>query len=162
MNYLFIDKTSVCDGDGVRTVLWVSGCSCQCHGCQNPESWDFNAGKPFTNQVKQQLFEYLNKPFISGVTLSGGHPLDRRNIDVVTALAKEIKYRFPQKTIWIYTGYIWDDVKQFECMKYTDVLIDGAFVESLKDITLQFRGSSNQRIIDVQKSLQIGDVVLWQ
>lgn len=149
MNYLAIYKTSLADGDGWRTVLFVSGCHHHCKGCHNPESWNPKAGKPFTNETKEFLFSCINE-YIDGLTISGGDPLYKSNIKTVTALCKEFKEKFPDKTIWLYTGNLYRDSKHLPIMKYIDVVVDGEFKEELKDTTLAFRGSLNQRIIDTK------------
>ena len=149
MNYLAIYRASLADGEGWRTVLFVSGCHHHCKGCQNPESWNPNAGHPFTKEVKDYLFNCITDE-ISGLTISGGDPLYKRNVEDVTKLCKEFKERFPNKTIWLYTGNLYRDSKNLEVMKYVDVVVDGEFREDLKDTTLAFRGSVNQRIIDTK------------
>lgn len=161
MNYLSITKAEVANGNGVRVCLWVSGCPHHCDGCQNPESWDFDNGKPFTPYSLSSLISEINKDYCDGLTLTGGDPLAEPNIVEVTDVAKTVKELFPDKTIWCYTGYDYDSVKAEEIMKYIDVLVDGEFVKSKRDISLKWRGSSNQRVIDVKKSLQTGNVVLY-
>lgn len=148
MNYIKIYKASLADGEGWRTVLFVAGCNHKCKGCHNPESWNPKAGSPFTEEVKEQLFNAITDN-IDGLTISGGDPLYKKNLPEVTALCKEFKERFPDKTIWVYTGNLYRDSNKLEIMKYIDVLVDGEFRLDLKDTTLAFRGSSNQRIIDV-------------
>lgn len=150
MNYISIYKASLADGEGWRTVLFVSGCHHHCKECHNPESWNPNAGQPFTNDVKEFLFKCVDNDFISGLTVSGGDPLYKKNIDEVTKLCKEFKERFPNKTIWLYTGNLYRDSKNLEVMKYVDVVVDGEFRVEQKDTTLAFRGSQNQRIIDTK------------
>ena len=166
MNYEKIDKCSVSNGVGVRTVLWVSGCDIHCRNCHNPQTWDFNSGIPFTEDTMQEILYDLSKPYIKGCTLSGGHPIDPHNAPEVLKIVKRVKMVFPNKDIWIYSGYTWEDIIQNdtlkEILKYTDVLVDGAYVDELRDISLPFRGSSNQRIIDVKKTLEKGEIVLWQ
>ena len=166
MNYEKIDKCSVSNGSGVRTVLWVSGCDIHCRNCQNPQTWDFNSGIPFTEDTMQELLYDLSKPYIKGCTLSGGHPLDPHNAPKVLEIVKRVKMVFPNKDIWIYSGYVWENIIKDETLreilKYTDVLVDGAYIDELRDISLPFRGSSNQRIIDVPKSLTENKVILWQ
>lgn len=147
MNYHKIEKISIANGTGIRTVLWVSGCTHHCKGCHNPQTWDVASGKLFDEEAKKELFEALSNSWNSGLTLSGGDPLHPVNRDFVTILAREVKEKFPEKTIWMYTGYTYEDVKDLEVMKYIDVVVDGKFVEDLKDISIKFRGSSNQRII---------------
>ena len=166
MNYEKIDKCSVSNGSGVRTVLWVSGCDIHCRNCQNPQTWDFDSGIPFTEETMQELLYDLSKPYIKGLTLSGGHPLDPHNAPKVLEIVKRVKMVFPNKDIWIYSGYVWEDIIKDntlkEILKCTDVLVDGAYVDELRDISLAFRGSSNQRIIDVKKTLDSNEVILWQ
>ena len=155
-----IDKTSLVDGIGVRSVLWISGCNVNCPGCQNPESWDPCAGHVFDKTAKEQLYSYLNLPFVDGITFSGGHPLDPANKLGVIELIHDIRTRFPTKSIWLYTGYIWESFKSEEWVKDVDVIVDGPFILAQRDITLPYRGSKNQRIIDVKKSLQTNQIVL--
>ena len=166
MNYEKIDKCSVSNGVGVRTVLWVSGCDIRCRNCHNPQTWDFDSGIPFTEETIQELLYDLSKPYIKGLTLSGGHPLDPHNAPKVLEIVKRVKMVFPNKDIWIYSGYVWEDIIKDntlkEILKCTDVLVDGAYVDELRDISLAFRGSSNQRIIDVKKTLDSNEVILWQ
>ena len=166
MNYEKVDKCSVSNGAGVRTVLWVSGCDVHCHNCHNPQTWDFNSGIPFTDDTMQEILYDLSKPYIKGLTISGGHPLDPRNAPKVLEIVKRVKMVFPNKDIWIYSGYVWENIIKDETLreilKYSDVLVDGAYVDELRDISLPFKGSSNQRIIDVQKSLAENKVVLWE
>ena len=166
MNYEKVDKCSVSNGAGVRTVLWVSGCDVHCHNCHNPQTWDFNSGIPFTDDTMQEILYDLSKPYIKGLTLSGGHPLDPHNAPKVLEIVKRVKMVFPNKDIWIYSGYEWEDIIKNETLreilKYTDVLVDGAYIDELRDISLPFRGSSNQRIIDVEKSLTENKVILWE
>ena len=166
MNYEKIDKCSVSNGLGVRTVLWVSGCDVHCKSCHNQSTWDFNAGQPFTEDTMQEILLTLTKPYISRFTLSGGHPLDPHNAPKVLEIVKRVKMVFPNKDIWIYSGYVWEDIIKDntlkEILECTDVLVDGAYVDELRDISLAFRGSSNQRIIDVKKTLNSNEVILWQ
>lgn len=166
MNYEKIDKCSVSNGLGVRTVLWVSGCDIHCKNCHNQSTWDFNSGIQFTEETMQELLYDLSKPYIKGLTLSGGHPLDPHNAPEVLKIVKRIKMVFPNKDIWIYSGYEWNYIIQDETlreiMKYTDILVDGAYVDELRDISLPFKGSSNQRIIDAPKSLIENKVILWE
>lgn len=164
MNYHKIEKFSVENGNGIRVVLWISGCSLHCRGCQNPHTHSFKSGKLFDEAAKQELFEALDKPYIQGITFSGGHPLEPENVEEVISLAREIKEKFPTKDIWLYTGYLWEEIyyKQIaRILLYIDVLIDGEFIEEQKDLTLLWRGSSNQRVIDVQESLKKGGIILY-
>ena len=190
MNYHNITYPDQNNGDGLRVVLWLSGCSHHCKGCQNPQTWDTNSGVPFDESAKEEIFKELNKDYISGITLSGGDPLNEANLDGVLGLVNQIRLLFPQKTIWLYTGYrvrgiqeglfvltpnvitdkisdhkeiinrVNEDVKRSDIIKQCDVLIDGRYIEKKRDITLKWRGSSNQRVINVQKSLQKNEIVL--
>lgn len=150
MNYLAIYKTSLLDGIGWRTVLFVSGCSHKCEGCHNPQSWNPKAGKKFTDTIKEFIFEQISSNQLDGLTISGGDPLYEGNIKEVTKLCKEFKERFPKKNIWLYTGSLYEEVKDLEVMKYIDVLVDGPFILEQRDTTIPFRGSTNQRVINVK------------
>lgn len=161
MRYHNITKDDMLNGEGLRVVLWVAGCEHCCPDCQNPETWDINGGIPFDQYAKEEVFEELKKPYISGITLSGGDPFHHQNREGILQLVKDIKKTFPNKTIWAYTGYIWGLVKDLEVMKYLDVLVDGSFDKNLLDTRLHWIGSSNQRIIDVQESLKQDTVVLY-
>lgn len=154
MNYHNITKDDMLNGDGLRVVLWVAGCEHHCNGCQNPITWDINGGIPFDANAKQEIFEQLDKDYISGITFSGGDPLHPNNEKTIYALILEIKQLYPDKTIWMYTGYDWEDIYYYPIMKYVDVLVDGEFKIRYLDTSLCWRGSYNQRVIDVQKSLQ--------
>lgn len=162
MRYHNITKDDMLNGDGLRVVLWVAGCNHGCKECHNPVTWDPNGGIEFDEQAKAELLEQLAKDYISGITFSGGDPLHPGNIEAVTALAKEIKQTFTAKTIWLYTGDSWEDILDREIVKYLDVLVDGEFKIDLKDERLHWKGSSNQRVIDVQKSLREGEVHLHE
>ena len=147
MNYLNILDCSIADGEGVRIVLFVSGCPHHCLGCHNPESWNFNAGKEFTDSTLNKIYELLNRKYIDGLTISGGEPLSPQNKPQVLDICKSVKEKFPDKNIWVYTGYKLDDEQMEELKQYIDVVVDGEFIQNLRDITLPFRGSSNQRIL---------------
>ena len=166
MNYIKTSKNDIANGIGIGCVLWVSGCRCGCKNCHNQSTWDFNAGQPFTEDTMQEILLTLTKPYISRFTISGGHPLDPQNAPEVLKIVKRVKMVFPNKDIWIYSGYEWENIIKDETlreiMKYTDVLVDGPYIDNLRDISLPFRGSSNQRIIDVQKSLVSNQIVLWK
>lgn len=152
MKYLNILDCDIIDGEGVRVTLFVSGCSHRCKGCHNPESWDAFGGKEFTEETIERIEKLLDRDFVDGLTLSGGDPLFFQNRSEITKLCKRIKEKFPQKTIWLYTGYEYEEVKTLEVFDYVDVVVDGPFKMDLRDISLAFRGSPNQRIIDVKKS----------
>ena len=161
MNYAAITKQDMLNGDGIRVTLWVQGCSRYCAGCHNPETWDRCLGQSWTEETEQELFEALDKDYISGITFSGGNPLEEYNTDVVTNISKKIKEKFPNKTQWLYTGFVWEEVKDLEIMKYIDILVEGPYIEEQRDISLKWRGSSNQRVLDVKKSLELNEVILY-
>lgn len=161
MHYHNITKDDMLNGEGLRVVLWLAGCSHHCKNCQNPITWDPNGGLPFDADAKAELFAELEKDYISGITFSGGDPLYISNREALTILAKEIKETFPEKTTWLYTGYIWEEISALPVMAYLDVIVDGKFVDELKDNQLHWKGSYNQRIIDVQKSLRESSVYLF-
>lgn len=160
MRYLKISNFDTANGLGIGNVLWVSGCSHHCPQCHNPQTWDKNFGEEFTDEVLENLIEKLKRPYIKRLTLSGGDPLFLGNRDGITNIVRKVKKELPKTKIWCYTGYLWEDVKDLPCMEYIDVLVDGEFKIDLKDISLPFCGSSNQRIINVQESLKKGSVVL--
>lgn len=157
MRYHDITKDDMNNGDGLRTVLWVSGCSHCCKDCQNPITWDPDGGIPFDQAAKDEIFENLAKSYISGLTLSGGDPLYPKNVADISEFVKEVKEKFPNKTIWLYTGSVWEDICDYPLLQYVDVCVDGEFVADLKDNSLCWKGSSNQRVIDVAKSLANAD-----
>ncbi len=148
------------NGDGLRVVLWTAGCEHHCPDCQNPVTWDIDGGLEFDETAKAELFSLLAKPYITGITFSGGDPLLMCRRDEMTALVAEVRERFHDKTIWMYTGYKWNDVKSLPLMQNVDVLVDEKFVKAKKDNNLKWRGSANQHVIDVQQSLQLGKMVL--
>lgn len=160
MRYHNITKDDMLNGDGLRTVLWVAGCDHACKGCQNPVTWDPNGGLEFDEAAKQEIYEQMEKSYIAGITFSGGDPLYGGNVHEITEFAKGLKEKYPAKTIWLYTGFLWEDICSMEIMEYLDILVDGEFVLEKRDISLKWKGSSNQRVIDVQKSLETGTVVL--
>lgn len=160
MRYHNITKDDMLNGEGLRVVLWVAGCTHHCRNCQNPETWDINGGIPFDAEAKAELFEALDKPYISGITFSGGDPLHPQHRDEVFALAKEIKEKFSDKNVWLYTGFLWEDFKDNPSIKYIDVFVDGEFMEELKNVNLPWVGSSNQRIINVKQTLKQQEICL--
>lgn len=162
MRYHNITKDDMLNGDGLRVVLWVAGCGHHCKECHNPITWDPKGGLPFDEAAKQEIFEELGRPYISGITFSGGDPLYPANVAEVTALAKEIRERFPEKTIWLYTGGLWEDVCKMEIIHYIDVLVDGEFEVERKELNLEWKGSSNQRVIDVPETLEKGEIQLHE
>ena len=214
MNYHNITYPDMNNGEGLRVVLWLSGCSHKCKGCQNPQTWDANGGIPFDESAKEELFRELDKDYISGLTLSGGDPLFEGNLCDVLDLVTEVNKRYnvprdkvyvtdkdnnilmsspnkirlsrPKKSIWLYTGFTWEGIMDYEPIETDDfdyieesyldrineqrkqiisqcnVLIDGKYIDSLRDMTLQWKGSRNQRVINISNSLQKGEIVLWQ
>ena len=134
MRYHNITKDDMLNGDGLRAVLWVAGCTHKCKGCHNPVTWDIEGGIPFDDAAKEEIFDQLSKPYISGITFSGGDPLYVQNISEVTKLAKEIKERYPSKTIWLYTGALWESLQGEEILNYLDVLVDGEFMIEKKNV----------------------------
>ena len=169
MNYADIKIADVANGKGVRVSLFVSGCNHHCKGCFNAQAWDFNYGKEFTEKEIDKILEDLDHPYVSGLSLLGGEPLEYSNQKGLLPLVKKVKEKFPDKNIWCYTGFDFEkDVMgkmaknsqtTRELLKYIDVVVDGKFEEDKKDLKLQFRGSSNQRILDVKESLKNGRVV---
>lgn len=171
MNYGNIKKVDIANGEGVRVSLFVSGCRHHCKGCFNPETWNFNYGKIYTKDTENEIIELLKPNYIQGLTLLGGEPMERENQRVLIELLRRVKKELPLKDVWCYSGYTFEtDIKdkngkahtEFtdEMLSYINVLVDGEFVENLKNISLAFRGSSNQRIIDMQQTLKTGKVEL--
>lgn len=160
MRYHNITKDDMLNGEGIRVVLWVAGCSHECKGCQNPVTWDKDNGLIFDQPAKNEIFEELQKDYVSGITFSGGDPLMPYHLDEITEFCKEIKEKFPNKTIWVYTGYTWKTVESFPIISYIDVLVDGPFVQEMADANLHWRGSANQMVIDVKKTKELGQAVL--
>ena len=161
MNYHNITKDDMLNGDGLRVVLWVSGCNHHCKNCQNPQTWNKDSGIPFDLDTIFEICNQLDKPYISGITFSGGDPLFPDNREIVCTIYALIKDCYPTKTQWLYTGYKWDEIKNLPIMEYLDVVVDGQYEDDKRDITLKWRGSSNQRVIDVQKSLADNTVRLY-
>ena len=172
MNYASIKDCDIANGPGVRVSLFVSGCTHHCKGCFNREAWDFDYGAPFTQNTIDQILQMLKPNYIKGLTLLGGEPFEPQNQGPIVELLRQIKKLYPEKSIWAFSGYLfdrdilsgklgdWEITKEY--LSYLDVLVDGPFVEAKKDLMLRFRGSSNQRLIDVPKSLGAGEIVLWQ
>ncbi len=162
MRYGKLNKTDIANGPGVRVSLFVSGCRNRCKGCFNPETWSFDYGEEFTAETEYQIYDALYPEWIVGLSILGGDPFEPENLERITVLCENVRRLYPDKTIWIYTGYRYEDLKDLEIMEYIDVLVDGPFIESEKDLRLAFRGSKNQRVIDVQASRRAGSVVLWK
>lgn len=171
MNYATIKNNDIANGPGVRVSLFVSGCTHRCKGCFNEVAWGFDYGEPFTQETVDSILKMLSPDYIQGITLLGGEPFEPQNQPAIVDLLRQIKKHYPGKSIWAFSGYLfdkdilagklgsWEITKEY--LSYLDVLVDGRFVEEKKDLSLRFRGSSNQRLVDVQKSLQSGEVVLW-
>ncbi len=162
MNYHNITKEDMLNGEGLRVVLWVSGCNHCCKNCQNPITWDKNGGLPFDKAAEDELFEALDKSFIDGITFSGGDPLFPENRSEVFRLIRKCKDKFPEKTIWLYTGYKWEEIKDLDGINLIDVIAEGEFIEALKDNNLHWVGSSNQRVLKVKDTLNSGIVTLFE
>lgn len=160
MRYANITTCDIANGKHLGVVLWCQGCSLNCPGCHNQCTQTRESGKEFTEREEALILEELKKPQIKRLTLSGGHPLESYNIDTCTKLCQRVKGEFPDTKIWCYTGWLWEDVKHLEIMNYIDVLVDGPYIEDLRDITLAWRGSSNQRVIDVQASIKNNNITL--
>ena len=161
MNYHNITVDDMKNGDGLRTVLWVSGCDHRCRGCQNPQTWPEKSGIPFDEDAKQELFEALSRDYMTGVTFSGGDPLMCANVETVGALIREIHETLPTKTIWLYTGSLFEQIRDLPFVPLIDVIVDGPYIEELRDTQLHWKGSKNQRVIDVKRTLAEGRIVLW-
>ena len=172
MNYATIKPRDIANGPGVRVSLFVSGCTHRCPGCFNEEAWDFDYGQPFDQSTIDEILELLQPDYVQGLTLLGGEPFDLRNQPAIVELLRQIKAKYPNKSIWAFSGYLFDrDILPGrlgdptitrEYLSYLDVLVDGPFIQSRKNLTLRFRGSDNQRLIDVPESLSRGEVVIWE
>lgn len=173
MHYGELKKCDIANGIGVRVTLFVSGCTNHCPDCFQPQTWDFDYGKPFTDETKEEIFTELDKPFINGLTVLGGEPFEPRNQRELLPLLREVREKYPDKTIWCFTGFRLDDELlrdgSYPRCEATDgmlacinVLVDGRFVKELKDISLQFRGSRNQRVIDMDRTRETGQVTIWE
>lgn len=172
MNYCNIKDCDIADGPGVRVTLFVSGCTNHCKGCFQPETWNFNYGDEFTKDVEDKLIKLLEPHYIAGLTLLGGDPFEPSNQIALLPFVRRVRECFPEKSIWAYSGFTYEELKMDgahprceatdELLGLLDVLVDGRFVEEKKDLRLRFRGSSNQRIIDVKKTIACGKIVLWE
>ena len=172
MNYANIKDFDIANGPGIRISLFVSGCTHHCKGCFNKEAWDFDYGQPFTQETIEQIVQMLKPAYVKGLTLLGGEPFEPQNQGAIVELLRRVKAEYPQKSIWAFSGYLfdkdilsgrlgdWEITKEY--LSYLDVLVDGPFIEDKKDLMLRFRGSSNQRLIDVPKSLACDNVVEWE
>ncbi|MCM1236805.1 MAG: anaerobic ribonucleoside-triphosphate reductase activating protein [Ruminococcus flavefaciens] len=182
MRYTQIRECDVSNGEGVGVALFVQGCHFHCNNCFNPETWDFNGGKEWTQEVKEAFIELANRPYIKRISILGGEPLTDENLDDVLDLVNEIRLSSPQKNIWLYTGYEWKHIfdpkwhyhpktqeklsigrwRRQQIIRQCDVVVDGQYMEFKRDITLKWCGSSNQHVIDIQRSLQEGEIVIWE
>lgn len=158
MRYHNITKDDMLNGDGLRVVLWVAGCNHCCKGCQNPVTWDVDGGLKFDEAAKKEIFAQLDHKYISGITFSGGDPLHPANRSEIRQLAMEIKEKYPAKTIWLYTGYLWEEIAEMPIMEYLDVVVDGPFLLERRDVKLLWKGSDNQRVINVRATMDSGDI----
>ena len=172
MHYAELKNCDIANGIGVRVTLFVSGCTNRCPGCFQPQTWDFSYGQPFTGDVEDKILAMLAPSYIAGLTLLGGEPFEPENQRALLPFVKRMKEMYPAKTLWAFSGFTYDEMKQSgshprcevtdELLDLVDVLVDGRFVEELKDISLRFRGSSNQRIIDLNRTRREGNIVLWE
>jgi anaerobic ribonucleoside-triphosphate reductase activating protein len=162
MNYIKITPLDVANGPGCRVVLWVAGCSHHCKGCHNPQTWNLNEGSLFDDKAMEKLLSAINSPFIDGITLSGGDPLHPNNVEKITEVCRILKQQFPNKNIWCYTGYLYEDIKDYDIMKYLDVLVDGPFVLEQRNLMLLFRGSENQRLINIPETRKYNEIILYE
>ena len=171
MYYGTIKKFDIANGEGVRVTLFVSGCRNHCKNCFQPQTWDFDYGEPFTEETQEQILEWLEPSYVNGLTLLGGEPFEPENQRVLVPFLRRVRERYPQKTIWSFSGFTLEELKDENCrgrcevtdemLSLLDVLVDGRFVEELKNISLRFRGSSNQRLIDMNETRRQGKIVLW-
>lgn len=161
MRYHNITTDDMLNGDGLRTVLWVAGCTHRCRGCHNPITWDVDGGIPFDEAAETELFEKLAPDYISGITFSGGDPLHPNNRAEVTRICKRVREDFPQKDVWLYTGFTFEEISDLEIVPLLDVIVDGRFILEQLDAKLHWKGSANQRVIDVKETLKLGKIVLF-
>ena len=162
MNYCGIKKVDIANGSGVRVSLFVSGCRNHCPGCFQPETWDFNYGDPFTRTTEEEIMEALRTSWIQGLSILGGDPMEPEHQEALLPVLRRVRAELPEKDVWLYTGYRLESVSSSPLLALADVVVDGPFVETEKDISLAFRGSRNQRIINVPASLEAGVCVLWK
>ena len=178
MNYHNITKCDMLNGEGLRVVLWVAGCDHHCPGCQNPQTWDCSRGIPFNQSAENEILDELNRDYIEGITFSGGDPLNDRNLETVWNLIQTVKQQYPEKNIWLYTGYTYEQIAERRdinnnislnnltwlrktIVKNVNVLVDGRYVAAERDVSLRWKGSKNQRVIDVKKTINEDTVKLW-
>ena len=179
IRYASIRKLDISNGEGIGVALFVQGCPFHCYNCFNPETWDFNGGKEWTEEIEKEFLSLIDRPYIKRISILGGEPLAEQNLNGILELTNKIRVLFPEKTIWLYTGYTWEQIMfpvvtddfnpdrekllqtRREVLQLCDVLVDGRYIDSQRDITLKWRGSKNQKVIDVQKSLRNGEIILW-
>ena len=161
MKYNKIRKMDIANGPGIRVSIFMQGCSFHCEGCFSEETWDFNKGKEFTDETIKKVIELCDNPTIKGLSILGGEALHPKNIEGTTKLAKVFKEKFPKKNLWVWTGFLFENIKDREVLKYVDVLVDGQFQIKNRNPKLKYCGSTNQRVIDIKKSLKKGEVVLF-
>lgn len=162
MKYVAITKDEMLQGEGLRVALWVSGCEVRCKGCHNAGYWDKNFGIVFDGNAILEIYDQLSKPYIAGLSILGGNPTEDYNINDVCHLCSMVKRDFPDKTIWVWSGHVWEQIKNLPFLEFVDVLCDGEYIEALADVNYHWCGSTNQRVIDVQKSLETGEVILYE
>ena len=172
MNFAAIKPSDIADGPGVRVSLFVSGCTNHCENCFQPETWDFGYGEPFTSETEERVLNLLDRSYIKGLTILGGEPFEPSNQRALLPFVRRVRERYPDKTIWMYSGFTYEEMTRegthphceatLPLLDLIDVLVDGRFVEKLKNLSLRFRGSSNQRLIDMKKTLADGEIVLWE
>lgn len=161
MRYNLIRKMDIADGPGVRVSIFMQGCQFHCKNCFNPETWDFNGGKEFNDEVIEKVLQLCKKDHIKGLSILGGEPMNPINREGTTRLAKKFKENFPNKNLWMWTGFKYEDLKDEEVFKYVDVLVDGQYKDELHDPTLKWKGSANQRVIDIKKSRENNEIVIF-
>ena len=174
MYYGAIKKSDISNGEGIRTSLFVSGCRNRCKNCFNPETWAFDFGNPFTQEVAEEILATFENPFVSGLTILGGEPMEPENQRELLPFVREFKKRYPEKNLWLFTGNLYEELtagvgNHFKCtpdteelLSYVDILVDGRFIEEKKRLGLRFRGSENQRIIDMNKTREAGKIIIWE
>lgn len=162
MRYNKIRKMDISNGEGVRVSIFMQGCTFNCKNCFNPETHSFDGGKEFTDDTINRVLELSGNENVEGLSILGGEPLHPKNIDGTTLLSKRFKEKYPNKNIWVWTGFLFENLKDSEVMKYIDVLVDGQYVDELHNPMLKWRGSSNQRVIDVQKSLKENKIINYE
>lgn len=166
MRYAQIRNMDISNGEGIGVSLFVQGCRFRCKNCFNSETWDFNGGKEWTKEIENKFFELVDRPYIKRVSILGGEPLDKENAECIFNLIKELKFRFPNKNIWLYTGFEFENAINNSLRKriieLCDILVDGRYIDELKDLTLEFRGSSNQNVINLKQTLKENKIILYE